>query len=74
MSRAINLNATQEHVIAACHKRKLPISAIESLPSGGTRVVMNSGIDTATLAKLYGKKVLAGEVKRTPTRLAHSWR
>jgi len=74
MSRAINLNATQEHVIAACQKRKLPISAIEALPSGGTRVVMNSGTDTAILAKLYGKKVLAGEVRRTPTRLARSWR
>ncbi len=71
MSRAINLNATQEHVIATCEKRKLPISAIEALQSGGTRVVLNSAVDTAILAKVYGKKVITGAVTRTPTRLNH---
>lgn len=69
MSRAINVNATPEHVIAACAKRKLTISAIEGLPSGGTRVVMNNIDDTAAVAKVYGSKVIAGAVARTPTRL-----
>lgn len=69
MSRAINVNATEAHVIATCAKRKLPISAIEALRSGGTRVVMNNSVDTAAVAKAYGTKVIAGPVQRTPTRL-----
>ena len=69
MSRAINVNATQEHVIATCAKRKIAISAIETLSSGGTRVVMNNADDTASIAKVYGSKVIAGAVTRTPTRL-----
>ena len=68
MSRAINLNATQDHVIAACAKRKIGISAIETLQSGGTRVVMNNAADTALIAKAYGSKVLAGKVVRAATR------
>jgi len=69
MSRAINLNATQEHVIAACAKRKIGISAIETLQSGGTRLVMNNAEDVAAIAKIYGAKVLAGKVVRIATRL-----
>lgn len=69
MSRAINIDATQDHVIAACAKRKVQISAIESLPSGGTRVVMNNASDTAIIAKAYGRKVISGQVARTPTRM-----
>lgn len=70
MSRAININAPQAHVIAACAKRKVGISAIETLRSGGTRVVMNNAIDAAVIAKFYGRKVIGGMVQRTPLRLA----
>jgi len=70
MSRAININAPQADVLAACAKRKIGISAIETLRSGGTRVVMNNALDAATLAKFYRSKVIAGVVKRTPLRLA----
>ena len=69
MSRAININAAQDHVIATCAKRNVAISAIEALHSGGTRVVMNNIADTATIAKVYGSKVIQGVVTRTPTRL-----
>ena len=69
MSRAININATQDHVKAACAKRKVPISTIETLSSGGTRVVMNNAADTAVIAKAYGSKVISGQVTRTPTRM-----
>ncbi len=69
MSRAINIDAAHEHIIAACAKRKVAISAIETLPSGGTRVVMNNAGDTALIAKVYGSKVIAGPVTRTPTRM-----
>ncbi|TGX56189.1 hypothetical protein E5A73_03595 [Sphingomonas gei] len=69
MSRALNINATQDHVIAACAKRKVAISAIEALQSGGTRVVMNNADDTAIIMKAYGSKVIRGGVTRTPTRM-----
>ena len=69
MSRALNLNATKDHVIATCAKRKVAISAIEALRSGGTRVVMNNADDTAIVAKAYGSKVITGTVTRTPTRM-----
>lgn len=67
MSRALNINATQDHVIAACAKHKVPISAIETLQSGGTRVVMNNADDTARIAKAYGSKVITGKAIRFPT-------
>ncbi len=70
MSRAININATQDHVLATCAKRKLPISTIETLRSGGTRVVMNNAVDMAVIAKAYGSKVITGAVQRTPLRMA----
>ena len=69
MSRALNIDATPDHIAATCAKRKLGISAIEPLASGGTRVVTNNADEAATLAKAYGKKVIAGDVRRTPTRL-----
>ena len=69
MSRALNINATQDHVIAACAKHKVPISAIETLQSGGTRVVMNNANDTARIAKAYGSKVITGATTRVPTRM-----
>jgi len=69
MSRAINVRAAKEHVVATCAKRKIAISAIETLQSGGTRVVMNSAADTAIIARAYGSKVIAGAVTRVPTRM-----
>lgn len=70
MSRAINIDAPQAHVLASCSKKKLFISTIEVLPSGGTRVVMNNADDAAVIARLYGRKVITGPVQRTPLRLA----
>lgn len=69
MSRALNINATEAHVTATCAKRKIPISAIEALHSGGTRVVLNNADDTAIISKAYGSKVLTGPVRRVPNRL-----
>jgi hypothetical protein len=69
MSRAINIKATQDHVIATCARRKVQISAIEALVSGGTRVVLNNVFDTAIIAKAYRSKVIVGAVSRTPTRM-----
>ncbi len=69
MSRAINVSVAKEHVVATCAKRDIRISAIETLQSGGTRVVMNSAADTAIIAQAYGNKVITGAVVRVPTRM-----
>ena len=49
MSRVLNIDAPQAHVIATCSKKHAEISAIETLRSGGTRVVLTNAIDTATI-------------------------
>ncbi len=65
ISRAINVSVGQAQVIALCEKHKAVISAIETLPSGGTRVVMMNGPDAARIIKAFGSKVLTGSVART---------
>lgn len=71
MSRALNINATEAHVVATCSKKHAQISAIETLQSGGTRVVLNNAVDTAIIRKAYGSKVLTGTVRRIPIRLSY---
>lgn len=69
MSRAINLDAGEAHVLDTCAKHKAAISAIEPLQSGGTRVVFKNADDAVVIAKAYGSKVLTGPVRRIPSRL-----
>jgi hypothetical protein len=69
MSRAVNIDATEAHVIATCAKHGAKISTIEALYSGGTRVVLNNAVDAAAITKAYSSKVLNGPVQRMPTRL-----
>jgi len=71
MSRALNLDATMADVTARCAKLAAPITAIETLRSGGTRVVLKSADDAAVVSKAFGAKVMAGVVTRQPTRLMH---
>ncbi len=72
MSRAMNLDATEAHVMSMCVKHNAEISSIETLHSGGTRVVLKNGDAAAVLRRAYGAKVLTGVVTRTPTRLLRS--
>ncbi len=65
ISRAINVSVGQAQVVAMCKKHDAIISAIETLPSGGTRVVMMNSADAATIVKAFGTKVLTGTVART---------
>ena len=69
MSRALNLNATQEDVLASCARAKAPITQIEPLLSGGTRVVLRNGDDAATIGRLSKGKIITDQVTRTPGRL-----
>ncbi|MBB5714332.1 hypothetical protein [Sphingomonas aerophila] len=69
MSRAINVNITEAEVLTACRKRGATISAIETLASGGTRVVLTNADAAETMKQAFGRKVIAGPVTRTPLRL-----
>jgi hypothetical protein len=68
MTRAINVRATQAEVTAACRKQDAAISALETLASGGTRVVLNDITGADTMRRVFGKKVISGDVRRTPLR------
>lgn len=64
-SRALNIAADRDHVVGFCAKHKATISAIETLHSGGTRVVLINGDDAARIRRAYGSKVMTGSVTRT---------
>ena len=65
ISRAVNVSVEQPQVIAMCKKHGAIISAIETLPSGGTRVVLMNSADAAKIIKAFGSKVMTGTVART---------
>jgi hypothetical protein len=65
ISRAVNVTVTQAQVVTMCKKHDAIISAIETLPSGGTRVVLMNSADAAKIIKAFGSKVMTGTVART---------
>lgn len=65
MSRAMNINAEQAEVIAKCAKHGAAISAIETLLSGGTRVVLMNADDAAVIRKSFASKLIKSPVTRT---------
>jgi hypothetical protein len=65
ISRAINIKAEEAQVVAVCKKHKVVISAIETLPAGGTRVVLTTATEAAVIAKAFASKVITGPVTRT---------
>jgi hypothetical protein len=66
MSRALNIDATVEQVIAMSAKHKATISAIEPLVPSGTRVVFVTIEGAAIVARAYGSRVVAHPVVRHP--------
>lgn len=66
MSRAINLSTAQADVEAFCKSANLRISAIETLPSGGTHVVFVTMAEAETLRDKFTKQLIEGRVRRYP--------
>jgi hypothetical protein len=64
MSRAMNLSLAQAEVIAICKKEGVVISAIETLPSGGTHLVTVTGDQAETMRRVLSKHLIEGRVKR----------
>lgn len=72
MSRALNVDAPREHVLATCAKLRLSYTQLESLVSGGTRVVLLNTDDAARVGKAYKGKIIDGLVTRVPTRTKYA--
>jgi hypothetical protein len=66
VSRAINVEADEEEVRAACTAQSAVISAIEPLLPSGTRVVLTNSDDAAKMRKIFAAKLLIGPVTRLP--------
>ncbi|RHW16497.1 hypothetical protein D1610_15515 [Sphingomonas gilva] len=66
VSRAINVDADEKDVRAACARQSATISAIEPLLPSGTRVVLNNAGAAAKMRKAFGSKLLTGPVTRLP--------
>lgn len=64
MSRALNVDATIEHVLALSARHNAIVSAIEPLKPDGTRVVFQNSDDAAVIARALGRRVLTGPVQR----------
>ncbi|MEP6785028.1 MAG: hypothetical protein ABI898_04720 [Sphingomonadales bacterium] len=65
LTRAINIEASEADVTAMCAKHNARVSAIESLMSGGTRVVLNTLDDATVIRKAYKSQLITGPVRRT---------
>lgn len=65
MTRAVNIDAAIDHVIAISAKLGAVISAIEPLVPSGTRVVFVNADDAAVVTRAYGSKVLTGTITRS---------
>lgn len=71
MSRAVNIQATPDHIAQSCAKVGASITAIEVLTSGGSRVVLSNAAGCAAVTRHYGSKVITGRVIRQPLRSLH---
>lgn len=66
MSRAINVTATQAEVQARAAASGVSISAIETIPAGGTRVVFTHIADAELMRRMFADEMIAGTIVRTP--------
>ena len=68
MSRAMNLSLSETKVREHCRTNAVEVSALETLPGGGVRLVCASSHGAELLRGLLKKKLIAGEVQRTRLR------
>ncbi len=64
-SRGVNIDASEADVRAICAKHGHEISAIETLLSGGTRVVMVNSAGADRVRSSFKSQLINGEVQRT---------
>ena len=64
MSRAMNIALTEEEVTEHCRRAGVEISAIETLPKGGTHLVTVTGDGAAEMRRKLKKHMIEGTVRR----------
>lgn len=65
LTRAMNLDLPEQAVIDGCRRKGITISALETLPAGGTHLVCVT-IEGADLARdLFKQAIIAGRVRRS---------
>ena len=64
MSRAMQLAMSEREVLALCGKQNVAISAIETLPGGGVRLVCNSAAGAQLVREKAKSKVMKVEQVR----------
>jgi hypothetical protein len=74
MSRALFLNLTQAQVIARCEAESVGISALETLPNGGVRLVCMSSEGAGTMTRKLKSSLMDDSQKRAPFRPLHARR
>jgi nicotinamide mononucleotide (NMN) deamidase PncC len=70
MSRAMQLAMSESEVTELCAKQKVAVSAIESLPGGGVRLVCSSAAGAEIVRQKVRSKVINVEQPREKRRLA----
>ena len=68
MSRVLHLKLEEGDVVSRCLSANVGISAIESLPGGGTRLVCMSSDGAAELKRKLKSHLIAGSVVRSAFR------
>lgn len=64
MSRAILLSLDESQAIEQCLKAKVGVSAIESLTSGGVRLVCRSTVGAELMRQTLRKHLIKGQAVR----------
>lgn len=64
MSRAMNVTLAEAEVAALCKTAGVAVSAIETLPSGGTHLVCLTGEGADEMRHRMKKHMIAGRVRR----------
>lgn len=60
----MNVALSEAKVTAACKKAEVSISAIETLPAGGTHLVTTTGEGAETMRDLLANHLIEGRVRR----------
>jgi hypothetical protein len=64
MSRALHVSLTEAEVLAKCDTQAVGVSAIESLPEGGVRLVCMSTDGAEQMRRKFKSHLIKGEVVR----------
>ncbi|APL94685.1 hypothetical protein Sj15T_01270 [Sphingobium sp. TA15] len=73
MSRVVNVRVAMDVIKATCAKHAFRVSAVETLVSGGTRVVMLDPRDADAFRILMKDKLIEGAVTRSASHMARQW-